>query len=152
MATKEEMLVSMFQEIVFIRSSFNLAKIGLAMSDDDLINFWEQTISKWPFSGHFVFELFCDIYVTKKKKENSWTMNIKQNVMSHTRISPFSSIRSTILVVLIDCTVECVLLEIFISLTQFCKQDINNTSARHKAVKILLHECHNRRIDDDRAS
>ena len=56
MATKEEMLVSMFQEIVFIRSSFNLAKIGLAMSDDDLINFWEQTISKWPFSGHFVFE------------------------------------------------------------------------------------------------
>ena len=56
------------------------------MSANDLINFWEQTISKWPFSGHFQFYYFFDIYLTEKK-QNSRTMNIKQNVMSHTRIT-----------------------------------------------------------------
>ena len=27
-----------------------------AMSANDLINFWEQTILKWLFSGHFEFK------------------------------------------------------------------------------------------------
>ena len=82
MATNEEMLVSAFQEKVSFRSSFNL-QICSAMSADDLIKFWNQTISKWPFSGHFEF---YNIYLTQKM-QNDWTMNIKQNVMSHTRIT-----------------------------------------------------------------
>ena len=53
------------------------------MSANDLINFWDQTISKWPLSGHFAF---CIIYLTQEM-QNDWTMNIKQNVMSHTRIT-----------------------------------------------------------------
>ena len=72
MATNEEMLVSAFQEKVAIRSSFNLAYM-----------FWDQTISKWPFSIHFEF---CNIYLTQEM-QNDWTINIKQNVMSHTRIT-----------------------------------------------------------------
>ena len=47
------------------------------MSANDLIKQFQN--------GHFEFEKFCDIYVTKKK-QNSWTMNIKQNVRSHRRI------------------------------------------------------------------
>ena len=39
--------------------------------------------AKWPFSGHFEF---CNIYLTQEM-QNDWTMNIKQNVMSHTRIT-----------------------------------------------------------------
>ena len=58
MATNEEMLVSAYQEKVAIRSSFNLQTCS-AMSANDLINFWEQTILKWPFSGHVEF---CNIY------------------------------------------------------------------------------------------
>ena len=54
-----------------------------AMSANDLITFWNQTISKWPFSGHFKFG---NIYLTQEM-QNDWTMNIKQNVMSHTRIT-----------------------------------------------------------------
>ena len=81
MATNEEMLVSAFQEKVAIRS-FNW-QICSAMSANDLINFWDQTISKWPFSGHFKF---CNIYLTQER-QNDWTMNIKQYVMSHTRIT-----------------------------------------------------------------
>ena len=38
------------------------------MSANDLTNFWEQTILKWPFSGHFKYEKCCDIYVTQKNK------------------------------------------------------------------------------------
>ena len=53
------------------------------MSANDLINFWDQTISKWPFSVLFDF---CNIYLTQEM-QNDWTMNIKQNVMSHTRIT-----------------------------------------------------------------
>ena len=53
------------------------------MSANDLINFWNQTISKWPFSGPFEF---CNIYSTQEM-QNDRTMNIKQNVMSHTRIT-----------------------------------------------------------------
>ena len=53
------------------------------MSANELINFWDQTIAKWPFSGHFEF---CNIYLTQEM-QNDWTMNIKQNVMSHTRIT-----------------------------------------------------------------
>ena len=53
------------------------------MSANDLINSWDQTISKWLFRGHFEF---CDIYSTQEM-QNDWTMNIKQNVMSHTRIT-----------------------------------------------------------------
>ena len=53
MATKEEMLVSAFQEKDAIRSSF---------------------------SSHFEF---CNIYLTQDM-QNDWTMNIEQNVMSHT--------------------------------------------------------------------
>ena len=52
------------------------------MLANDRINFWNQTISKWPFSGHFEF---CNIHSTQEM-QNDWTMNIKQNVMSHTRI------------------------------------------------------------------
>ena len=48
------------------------------MSANDLINFWDQTIN-----GHFEF---CNIYLTQEM-QNDWTMNIKQNVMSHTRIT-----------------------------------------------------------------
>ena len=53
------------------------------MSANDLINFWDHTISKWPFSGH---SEFCNIYLTQEM-QNDWTMNIKQNVMSHTKIT-----------------------------------------------------------------
>ena len=69
MATNEEMLVSAFQEKVAVRSSFNLANMF--------------TLSKWPFSGHFEF---CNIYLTREM-QNDWTMNIKQNLMSHTKIT-----------------------------------------------------------------
>ena len=48
------------------------------MSANDLINFWDQTISKWSFSSHFEF---CNIYLTQEM-QNDWTMIIKQNVMS----------------------------------------------------------------------
>ena len=54
------------------------------MSANDLINFWDQTISKWLFSGHFEF---CNIIYLTQEMQNDWTMNIKQNVMSHTRIT-----------------------------------------------------------------
>ena len=46
------------------------------MSANDLINFSDQTIS--------IFFIFY-IYLTQEM-QNDWTMNIKQNVMSHTRI------------------------------------------------------------------
>ena len=82
MATNEEMLVSAFQGKLAIRSSFNLANM-FSFAANDLINFWDQTISKRPFSGHFEF---CDIYLTQEMQID-WTMNIKQNVMSHTRIA-----------------------------------------------------------------
>ena len=82
MATNEEMLDSAFQEKVAIRSSFNW-QICSAMSAKDLISFWDQTILKWPISGHFEF---CNIYLTQEM-QNDWTMNIKQNVMSHTSIT-----------------------------------------------------------------
>ena len=41
------------------------------MSANDLINFWEQTILKWPFSGHFKFEKFCDIHVPQKQSKKA---------------------------------------------------------------------------------
>ena len=47
------------------------------MSAYDLINFWGQTISKWPFSGYFDF---FALYSTR-------IMDIKQNVMSHTMMT-----------------------------------------------------------------
>ena len=53
------------------------------MSANDLITFWDQTIPKWPFSDHFEF---CNIYLTQEM-QNDWTMNIKQNVMSNTRLT-----------------------------------------------------------------
>ena len=53
------------------------------MSANNLINFWDQAISRWPFSGHFEF---CTIYLTQEI-QNDWTINIKQNLMSHTRIT-----------------------------------------------------------------
>ena len=53
------------------------------MSANDLINFWDQTFLKWPFSGHVEF---CNIYLTQEM-QNDWTMNIKQNVMSQIRIT-----------------------------------------------------------------
>ena len=73
MATDEGKLVSAFQEKVSIRSSFNLAN----MFSYVLINFWEQTISKWPLRGHFEFYKFRDGYLIQKM-QNSWTMNIKK--------------------------------------------------------------------------
>ena len=42
------------------------------MSANDLINFWEQTILKCPFSGHFEFEKFCDIYVIQKQSKQDY--------------------------------------------------------------------------------
>ena len=48
-----------------------------------MINFLDLTIVKWPLSGHFEF---CDIYLTQEMQDG-WIMNIKQNVMSHTRIT-----------------------------------------------------------------
>ena len=60
-----------------------ICQICSAMSANDLINFWDQTISKWPLSNHFEF---CNIYLTQAM-QNDWTMNIKQYVMSRTRIS-----------------------------------------------------------------
>ena len=69
------------QEKVAIRSSFNLTNMfSTAMSANDLINFWDQTIS---VSGHFEF---LNIYLNQEM-QNDWTMNIKQNVMSHSRIT-----------------------------------------------------------------
>ena len=53
------------------------------MSANHQINFWDQTISKWQFSGHFEF---CNIYLAQEM-QNNFTMNIRQNVMSHTRIT-----------------------------------------------------------------
>ena len=70
MATNEEMLVSAFQEK---KSFFNLANMFSYVSQD-LINFWDQTISKWQFSGYFKF---CNIYLTQEM-QNDWTMNIKK--------------------------------------------------------------------------
>ena len=58
-------------------------QIFSAMSANHLVNFTDQTISKWPLSGHFEF---CNIYLTQEMR-NDWTMNIKQNVMSHTKIT-----------------------------------------------------------------
>ena len=54
------------------------------MSANELINFWDQTILKWPLNGHH-FE-FCNIYLTLEM-QNDRTMNIKQNIMSHIRIT-----------------------------------------------------------------
>ena len=61
------------------------------MPANDLINFWDQTISKWPFSGHFEF---CNIYLTEEM-QNDWTMNIKQNVSHkfHTKKSQMAASR-----------------------------------------------------------
>ena len=53
------------------------------MLANDLISFWDQTISKWLFSGHFEF---CNIYLTQEM-QNDWTMIIKQNFMAHTRLT-----------------------------------------------------------------
>ena len=53
------------------------------MSANDLIIFWDETIIKWTFSVHFEF---CNIYLTQEM-QNDWTMNMKQNVMSHTRVT-----------------------------------------------------------------
>ena len=50
------------------------------MLANDLINFWEQTILKWPFSGHFEFEKFCDIYVTQKQSKKAEPCICKPNV------------------------------------------------------------------------
>ena len=74
----KEMFVSALQVKVAIRS-FLILQICSAMSSNDLITFWNQTTSKWPFSGHFEF---CNIYLTQEM-QNDWTMNIIQNVMSH---------------------------------------------------------------------
>ena len=53
------------------------------MSAYDLITFWDRTILKWPFSNHFEF---CNIHLTQEM-QNDLTMNIKQNVMSRTKIT-----------------------------------------------------------------
>ena len=71
MATNEEMFVIPFQEKVASRSL--IWQICSAMSANDLINFGDQTILKWPFSSHFEF---CNIYLTQEM-QNDWTMNIK---------------------------------------------------------------------------
>ena len=82
MATMKQKLVSAFKEM----SDLLIWQICSAMSANDLITFLKQTISKCPFDGHleFLINIF-DIYKTKKK-QSSWTMNIKPNVMSHKRM------------------------------------------------------------------
>ena len=50
MATNEEELASAIQ-----KKDLLIWQICSAMSANALINFWEQTISKLPFSGHFEF-------------------------------------------------------------------------------------------------
>ena len=68
MATKEELLVSAFQEK--LPSDLLLIwKISSAISAwaNDLINFWDQTISKWQFSGLFEF---CNIYSTQEMQND----------------------------------------------------------------------------------
>ena len=84
MATNEQMFVSAFQEKVAIRPL--IWQICSAMSANDLINFWDQTILKWPFSGHFEF---CNIYLTQEM-QNDWNMNIKLNGISHQRMTNFT--------------------------------------------------------------
>ena len=59
MATNEEMFVIPFQKR--LPADLLIWQICSAMSANDLINFWDQTILKWPFSGHFEF---CNIYLT----------------------------------------------------------------------------------------
>ena len=92
MPTNEDMLVSSFKEKVSIRSFFSLANMFsyVLMSANDLNNFWDQTILKWPLSGHFEFcsqsQIVCNIYLTQEM-QNDWTMIIKQNLMPHTRIT-----------------------------------------------------------------
>ena len=53
------------------------------MSANDLINFWDQKFFKWPFSSRFEF---YNIYLVQEM-QNDWTMDIKLNLMSHTRIT-----------------------------------------------------------------
>ena len=40
----------------FLSDLLWICQICSAMAANDLINFWEQTISRWQFSGHFKFE------------------------------------------------------------------------------------------------
>ena len=80
MATNEKMLLAHLKKKL-LSDILLIWQICSAMSANDLINFWEQTILKWPFSGHFEF---CNTYLTQDM-QNDWTMNIKQNVMSQTR-------------------------------------------------------------------
>ena len=54
MATNQEKLVARFRK-KFPSNPFLIWQICLAMSANDLINFLEQNILKWPFSGHFEF-------------------------------------------------------------------------------------------------
>ena len=54
MATNEEKSVGAFQE-KNPYDFFLFWQICSAMSANDLNNFWEQIILKWPFSDHFEF-------------------------------------------------------------------------------------------------
>ena len=59
------------------------------MSANDLSNFWDQTFSKWPFSGHFKF---CNIYLTQEM-QNDWTMTTRiTHDKFHTKKSKMAAI------------------------------------------------------------
>ena len=69
-ATNKEILVAHFRkkfpaDFLFIWHIY----IWTAISVNDLITFWEQIILKWLSSGHFEFELFCNIYATQNQSK-----------------------------------------------------------------------------------
>ena len=69
--------------MVILRTRNKITDVLMILAWASPFNCWDQTISKWPFNGHFKF---CNIYLTQER-QNDWTMNIKQNGMSHTRIT-----------------------------------------------------------------
>ena len=51
------------------------------MSANDLIPFWKQQFKNGCFAAFWIWVIFW--YLSEKKMQNSWTMNIKQNGRSH---------------------------------------------------------------------
>ena len=82
MATNEEMLVSAFQEKVSIRPFFNLA---------NMISYIRLTFDSKQFQNGCLAAILnlsnFMIFTKLKKMKNGGTMNIKQNVSSHTSIT-----------------------------------------------------------------
>ena len=81
MATNEEILVSAFQKK--FPSDVNLSDM---FSYGSKLTLGSKQFQNGHLAGILNSSNFCDIYITQKML-NSWTMNIKQNGMSHTRIN-----------------------------------------------------------------